>query len=223
MGKTRGHGTRKGGAASGRSRGGRGGGRPAKDGAASDFESGSDSDSNSEKVMKVKKPGGQPSTAGMMPTDSDSEEEEQEQQQQQQQKRQQVSSKPLPQPSASKAATKAAGCSSGSEESSSGEEESSSGETESSSGEEETDSDDDGPSAHRPPAFMDRGAQKPNTAKTKSSVPSAQVMPAQESEETIQARKDLERLTLIRQKREQQRLERVAREGRDRFAAEAKS
>ncbi len=58
MGKTRGHGTRKGGASSGRSRGGRGGGRPAKDGAASDFESGSDSDRGAEdKTAKVKKQG----------------------------------------------------------------------------------------------------------------------------------------------------------------------
>lgn len=58
MGKTRGHGTRKGGASSGRSRGGRGGGRPAKDGAASDFESGSDSDRGAEdKTAKVKRQG----------------------------------------------------------------------------------------------------------------------------------------------------------------------
>lgn len=50
MGKTRGHGTRKGGAASGRSRGGRGW-RPATDAAASDY---SGSESEEEKVVKTK-------------------------------------------------------------------------------------------------------------------------------------------------------------------------
>lgn len=217
MGKTRGHGTRKGGAASGRSRGGRGGGRPAKDGAASDFESeSSSSDSGNEKVMKVKKPGGQPSTAGMMPTDSDSEEEEQCQPQPPK-----PVAPPAPAPRA-QPARKAAANGTSEEESSSGSEESSSGETESSSGESETDSDDDGPSAHRPPAFMDKG-RKPPPPKAKPNASSEQVMPAAESEDTIQARKDMERLALIRQKREQQRLERVAKEGRDRFAAESKA
>ena len=50
MGKTRGHGTRKGGASSGRARGGRGK-RPATEAAASDY---SGSESEDEKVAKVK-------------------------------------------------------------------------------------------------------------------------------------------------------------------------
>lgn len=50
MGKTRGHGTRKGGAASGRARGGRGK-RPATEAAASDY---SGSESEEEKVAKPK-------------------------------------------------------------------------------------------------------------------------------------------------------------------------
>ncbi len=49
MGKTRGHGTRKGGASSGRSRGGRGF-RPATEAAASDY----DEDSEEEKTTKVR-------------------------------------------------------------------------------------------------------------------------------------------------------------------------
>jgi len=211
MGKTRGHGTRKGGASSGRSRGGRGGGRPAKDGAASDFESGSDSDRGfEEKKEKVKKQVGQPATAGMMPS-SDSEDDDYEP----------VPVKPKAAPAAAPAAAKPAAAKAkgaAAEDSSSGEYESTT-EEESSSGEEETDSDDDGPSAHRPPAFMG-GARSAPTAKPS---PAAATPPKPLSEDAEQARKDLERLAIIREKREQQRLERIAKEGRDRYAAENKA
>lgn len=65
MGKTRGHGTRKGGASSGRARGG-GGWRPANDAAASD-ESGSESEE--ERVTKVKvKRDGESRLAGEQPS-----------------------------------------------------------------------------------------------------------------------------------------------------------